>query len=74
MGKEGLEPSPRKRHDPKSCASASSAIPPLNLWHYSQGDQTLQGQVTLQPDPVILAFTFRDLRQNRVDHHLRELK
>ena len=28
LGKEGLEPSPRKRHDPKSCASANSAIPP----------------------------------------------
>ncbi len=29
MGKEGLEPSPRKRHDPKSCASANSATPPV---------------------------------------------
>ena len=28
MGKEGLEPSPRKRHNPKSCASANSATPP----------------------------------------------
>src|SRR6186713_1037350 len=35
MGKKGVEPLPRKRHNPKSCASASSATPPRLLGHYS---------------------------------------
>ena len=58
VGKEGLEPSPPERHNPKSCASANSATPP-NQHYYSATDQcrtrlspASQSQLTESPRSI----------------------